>query len=172
MSSAIEQLLASDHSEIDAILARVFAALDSGCRDEILLSLDRFWARLAVHIRAEHKELFPTLVAVAQSKLGSSEQAGQFRLLIDDLRRDHSDFMRQLAILVSNEREEEKVEYAEIRQRLEVLSSRLALHNEIEESNVYSLANRLLSESDAVGLCTRIEMELRHMPPRFVQSNI
>ena len=76
MSSNIEDILEADHGELDSLLARVFAAIEAGDRDETYRSLDffwarhstgawssmgsrRFWAGLAMHIGAEQLWLFP-----------------------------------------------------------------------------------------------------------------
>lgn len=59
MLSQASQRLADDHGALDEVLSQLWKALDTG---DVLVShdkLDLFWARLAVHIRAEHLHLFP-----------------------------------------------------------------------------------------------------------------
>lgn len=51
--------LADDHSEMDALLEEFFDALCCADVELIYQTLDFFWARLAMHIRAEHLHLFP-----------------------------------------------------------------------------------------------------------------
>jgi hemerythrin-like domain-containing protein len=67
-------LLAHDHSELDELLAGFFRALAAGNVAQSFDKLDLFWARLAVHIRAEHLHLFPTLLAALES-LGQTKEA-------------------------------------------------------------------------------------------------
>ena len=47
-------LLEKDHTEVDQLYNEVVGRLDAGSSEEVLERLDLFWARLAVHIRAEH----------------------------------------------------------------------------------------------------------------------
>jgi hypothetical protein len=59
----MNNLLASDHDELDELLDKLFASFDaSGSVEQIYQKLDLFWARLAVHIRAEHLHLFPLIL--------------------------------------------------------------------------------------------------------------
>jgi hemerythrin-like domain-containing protein len=67
-------LLAHDHSGLDELLAEFFRALAAGNVAQSFDKLDLFWARLAVHIRAEHLHLFPTLLHVLES-LGQTKEA-------------------------------------------------------------------------------------------------
>src|SRR5262245_25232490 len=54
--------LADDHSAIDGVLTELKTALESNDVENSHTKLDLFWARLAVHIRAEHLHLFPTVI--------------------------------------------------------------------------------------------------------------
>lgn len=58
----MKEQLARDHGELDLLFAELRVAFEAGDIREIHLRLDLFWARLAVHIRAEHLQLFPAIV--------------------------------------------------------------------------------------------------------------
>ena len=68
----MKDLLISDHLELDTILGQLFSALDKGAAGEVYQNLDFFWARLAMHIRAEHLHLFPAILKAARN----AEQTG------------------------------------------------------------------------------------------------
>jgi hypothetical protein len=55
--------LAGDHAEVDALFGGLSPAFASGGAREVFEKLDYLWARLAVHIRAEHLHLFPGMLA-------------------------------------------------------------------------------------------------------------
>src|ERR1044072_5042640 len=63
-------ILVNDHAEVDALLRGLWDAFEDGEAEEVLAKLDYLWARLAVHIRAEHLHLFPALLAAAGSGPG------------------------------------------------------------------------------------------------------
>ena len=58
----MSERLAHDHAELGKLLGEVKAALDNKDVARTNASLDLFWARLAIHIRAEHLHVFPALV--------------------------------------------------------------------------------------------------------------
>lgn len=58
-------LLVNDHAELDLLLRGLPAEFDRGAARDVLAKLDLAWARLAVHIRAEHLHLFPALLKAA-----------------------------------------------------------------------------------------------------------
>jgi len=63
-------------------------------------SLDLLWARLAVHIRAEHLHLFPAVInGVNNMKADRSAvpTRDEVRLAAERLRADHDFFMHELA---------------------------------------------------------------------------
>ena len=62
MLSQATTLLADDHSAVDKLLLSVRAALEAQDASRSHAALDLFWARLAVHIRAEHLHLFPAVL--------------------------------------------------------------------------------------------------------------
>jgi hypothetical protein len=63
MSPEASNQLIDDHVALDRMLKELKAALAR--RDVIAghAKLDLFWARLAVHIRAEHLHLFPAVLS-------------------------------------------------------------------------------------------------------------
>jgi hypothetical protein len=54
--------LADDHAEVDELIQLLFVALDDKDTTLSFERLDLLWARLAVHIRAEHLCLFPSIL--------------------------------------------------------------------------------------------------------------
>src|SRR6185503_20242481 len=98
------QRLANDHAALDEVLSVLRKALDIG---DVAVShawLDLFWARLAVHIRAEHLHLFPAVI----NGLSSPSDQRRFALTLSDaesaverLRADHEFFMHELAQAIS-----------------------------------------------------------------------
>ena len=54
--------MASDHAEVGDLLNEIDAALKSGDATRAFTLLDLAWARLAIHIRAEHLCLFPAIL--------------------------------------------------------------------------------------------------------------
>ncbi len=160
-------LLRDDHKAIDKILDCAFAALEQGNGPRAFEYLDRFWARLAVHIRAEHLHLFPTLL-----KAGSDTS---IEGVLARLRADHNFFMAELGSLVkrwrlvrkSTEEATRPDLLSETRERIEYLRKRLISHNEIEEQQLYSLVESGLSQVDRSDLSAKIRGELTNMPRRF-----
>jgi hypothetical protein len=101
-------ILVDDHAEVDALLRGVLLALDGGDAREVFSKLDYLWARLAVHIRAEHLHLFPALLSAASVKgAGCVSGTPTPRVVADSvegLREDHDFFMRELAEAVNGAR--------------------------------------------------------------------
>lgn len=58
-------ILVRDHAEVDALFCELSPAFARGGAREVFEKLDYLWARLAVHIRAEHLQLFPALLAAS-----------------------------------------------------------------------------------------------------------
>lgn len=169
LDNEYDNLLAEDHSELGGLLDESIAAARSGDGTRAFRQLDRFWARLAMHIRAEHLHLFPVLLEAA----GISD----VEVTISRLREDHNYFMQELAELVKVMRKltEEKIDdpmtqLKEVESRLERVKERLRTHNEIEELNVYPLTNTALSAEKARTLDTKMRKELENLPPRFTIS--
>src|SRR6266496_959278 len=62
MLSKASRRLADDHLALDEALRQFRETLDTGDIEASHARLDLFWARLAVHIRAEHLHLFPVVL--------------------------------------------------------------------------------------------------------------
>ena len=147
--------LRDDHQAVDEVLKQLLTALDNHDLQASYAKLDLLWARLAVHIRAEHLHLFP---AVA-SRLNEAQP------VIDHLREDHEFFMRELARALGILRDEAR--FAPVIEAVREVEKRLANHNEIEENQIYILANKILTESEQAELAMRINHELENRPGRF-----
>jgi iron-sulfur cluster repair protein YtfE (RIC family) len=160
---AAGDILEADHRELDGLLAELRDELSRDAPEPRTTyhRLDLFWARLAVHIRAEHVVLFPALLAAATEADRESLDA-----TLADLRHDHDFFMKELARAVKALRlvpdfGNEPDTFTNIRKLVDTVATRLALHNALEEKTVYPLAD--LSPSDR----TRIQKELANLPSRF-----
>ena len=156
MRSKGTQRLADDHEALDELLKQLQAALDRDDVNAAYARLDLFWAKLAVHIRAEHLHLFPCLL--------NREGA-----LIDQLRYDHEIFMRQLASAIETLRTGQGL--SGVRNMILEIEQRLARHNQIEERNIYPLLTTLFSPEEIEDLSQRIGCELEKRPSRFTAEN-
>ncbi len=175
-------LLAHDHSELDELLAAVFSALATGKFEQSFESLDIFWARLAMHIRAEHLHLFPALLgavdALEQKKEVSRGPSLEVaRSTIAQLQEDHDFFMRELTAAIKQLRElrdhkhdDEPAVLLNVQERIIAVSRRLEAHNALEESQVYRWAGVLLAPQERIVLNESMQKELGNLPPRFSQS--
>ena len=148
------QLLANDHEFVGEVLEQLLTALDNNDIQASHAKLDLLWARLAVHIRAEHLHLFPAIIARV-SKAGP---------VIENLRADHDFFVRELAQAIGILREGRLTSVLDTVREVE---KRLASHNEIEEKQVYHWVGSVLTDSEQTALATRINAELEKRPPRF-----
>lgn len=179
MVLASEQLI-DDHAALDDILKQLQAALQSSYIEGAHAKLDLFWARLAVHIRAEHLRLFPTVLSRVE-KAALDEAAApsldEARLLVAELRQDHDFFMDRLALAVEIMRELLTLPPQPIVPEglnnvnkivLEV-EQRLIKHNQLEEGQIYRWVSELLNPEERANLTQQITAELRKHPPRFTQ---
>ncbi len=164
-------MLGSDHRELDGLLSEVFSAISDGDIERTFQKLDLFWARLAMHIRAEHLHLFPALVALYPA---ADKVPDTLPNILDDLRDDHNYFMRELAgsikllrSLAAVQQSDPPAELGSIEQTLIVLRDRLTAHNEIEESQIYALAVDVPEPADGPDLEALINKELTNLPQRF-----
>jgi hemerythrin superfamily protein len=178
MLSKASWRLAGDHDAIDQVLKELKAALETGDVETSHAKLDLFWARLAVHIRAEHLHLFPAIVTGTRERT-SDHASGpllcEAMAAVDQLRNDHNFFMHELADAIQAIRKLGK--FSDKRIDLEGLNTvqnivgeierRLLNHNQLEEQQVYRWAGVVLSEQRQAELATRIERELANRPPRF-----
>jgi iron-sulfur cluster repair protein YtfE (RIC family) len=171
LQPTIHDILESDHRELDHLLDQLFVHLEGSDAEAIYRSLDLFWARLAMHIRAEHQRLFPAL------RDGISDPAIRETLpdLLARLREDHDFFMVELARAIKAARlvfyfGNESESFAIIRELVTAVKERLLIHNQIEESELYPLASEpLLSSEQIDDAIAGIRKELAKLPPRFAR---
>lgn len=161
------ELLESDHRELDGLFDKVFAAVDSGNCDATFKTLDLFWARLAMHIRAEHLCVFPAIREAADVS------GTEIPALLDRLRHDHDFFMTELSRAIKALRltynfgnEPETIEI--VRTIISAVRDRLIEHNLIEEAIVYQCADQAAGQA---ALATAVKKELDNYPARFVRSS-
>ncbi|WP_243384555.1 hemerythrin domain-containing protein [Geothrix alkalitolerans] len=147
--------LAADHAEIDALFGEARMAMDRGLQPEAHRALDRVWMRLAVHIHAEHRALFP---AVAEARPDLAEA-------LQTLREDHDFFMASLAAAVKALKGAE-LDWAAIRSGVEAVQRRLAAHNNLEEERIYPVADQL-PEAQRRHLAGEVSRELAALPTRY-----
>jgi hypothetical protein len=179
MEQVSEQLI-TDHAALGEVLTELHTALQSGDLKNAFAKLDLFWARLAVHIRAEHLHLFPTVLrslenAEVEQVAPSLEHA---QAIIAELREDHDFFMHQLALAVEIMRESLTLSEQPIaperknnvkRIVLEV-EQRLIKHNELEEGQLYRWTTTLLNSEEQAKLANEVTTELLKHPARFTPS--
>ena len=171
--------LADDHSEIDALLEEFFDALECADVELIYKSLDFFWARLAMHIRAEHLHLFPAITNAIETQTPENKSSvpslTEALNAINDLQSDHNFFMRELLSAIKKLRElrENKTnadfskEISDVGEKIVSVKHRLEKHNETEETKVYMWADALLDQAERAALSGRMQREITNLPPRF-----
>lgn len=168
--------LAADHSELDALLGEVFAALDEENIETIYKSLDFFWARLAMHIRAEHLHLFPAIIkAIETAENNRFLSLIEAKKAINELQNDHNFFMRELLAMIKllrGWRENKEIadfsgQIADMRFKLISVKKRLETHNHLEETEVYRWLDLLLSSPERDVLDEQMQREITNLPPRF-----
>ena len=161
--------LINDHAALDQVLNQLQAALHRSDLETANAKLDLFWARLAVHIRAEHLHLFPAVL---------THQGEEAQRLVIELRQDHEFFMHELARAVETMRQLLTItEHSDIKDGLRSIENcileikrRLVTHNEVEENQIYRWATTLLSPDEQALLKERITRELGNRPPRFTEN--
>src|SRR5512144_3172526 len=96
IETSVREIMEADHVELDQLLADLVNEIFSETPDLVLAyrQLDLFWARLAVHIRAEHLVVFPTVIETADD-LGKDHE--EIAALLQELRHDHDFFIKELA---------------------------------------------------------------------------
>ena len=171
-------ILVDDHAEVDALLRGVLLAFDGGAAREVFSKLDYLWARLAVHIRAEHLHLFPALLSAASVK-GAGRMPGtptprEVADSVEGLREDHDFFMRELAEAVNGARSQaargvaaDTNERLRLRGKVQAVAERLSEHNRLEEEQVYHWESALLPDKARAELRDRMKREIENLPPRF-----
>ena len=171
-------LLVSDHAEVDALFHELWREFERGGARGVFEKLDYLWARLAVHIRAEHLHLFPALLAASvggqDAVTGDTPAPGEVRAAVERLREDHDFFMHELAGAVNAARELAKLDAPPERERLlqikagaQAVAERLTEHNRMEEEQVYLWPVRLLAEPELEALREGMRREIANLPPRF-----
>lgn len=169
----VEDVLTEDHRELDQLIGASLEALDQGDAVEAFLRLDRFWARLAMHIRAENHQLFPSLLM--NTGADSDSPSSEARAAIDKLRSDHDFFMQQLSgalkILRASQTPGGESSLKAVTEIVRTVRDRLEVHNELEEVMVYLLPGRVLAPPEQGALIDRIRQELLSLPPRFAEGD-
>lgn len=87
--------------------------------------------------------------------------------MIEQLRVDHDFFMRELAGAIGILRTNDETKLAAVRHTVIEVEKRLAIHNELEENQVYHLTNTTLTPPEQLELASLINAELENRPPRF-----
>jgi hemerythrin-like domain-containing protein len=178
VSSQDNDRLKQDHAELDGLLRQLNAALESNDVTRIYATLDLFWARLAMHIRAEHLHLFETILQAVNRKRGAlgddTPPIEEAEKTIEQLREDHNFFMLELSRavavvrgLLANPEADVTEPLQNVRKGVHAVQQRLIKHNEIEENGVYLWTRTLLSEEEQSELAALVQKELENTPPRF-----
>jgi iron-sulfur cluster repair protein YtfE (RIC family) len=156
-------ILEADHAELHDLLRSAKRAIADADLGNAFKATDVFWARLAMHIRAEHLHLFPFVRTV-------DSDAGE---VLDELRRDHDIFMTELARAIKALRiafhfGNEAETFATVGKLLKNVSERLTAHDKIEEEIVYPIAdNAAAPAAETEALARGILKELQNYPPRL-----
>ncbi|OLE52229.1 MAG: hypothetical protein AUG51_19180 [Acidobacteria bacterium 13_1_20CM_3_53_8] len=177
-----KSLLEEDHASLGGLIEELCAALDGSDVARSFALLDLVWARLAVHIRAEHLCLFPAILDAAKQLSSRRADAPQFdeaQSAISRLRRDHDFFMRELAGAVNTMREiksssdtrlvEERL--LDVRQTISTIKACLEKHNKLEEEQIYRWPTVLLNLEQQAHLAECVRREIENMPPRFASPS-
>ena len=174
--SQASQRLSDDHEAVSNVLKQLLTALNN--RDVATYSkLDLLWARLAVHIRAEHLHLFPTVLTrlTGSTDVPAAPELSEAQTVVENLRGDHDFFMRELAraigilreLSTKTDRANGEAGLTSVEDTVREIEKRLVAHNEVEEKKIYSWASTLLTQSEQTELLKRINAELENRPPRF-----
>jgi iron-sulfur cluster repair protein YtfE (RIC family) len=176
MKNPVESLLEADHESLGQLLDELDEELSKPEISRAFELLDLFWARLAVHIRAENLGLFPALTSVpatsftGRNGLPTSDEAQD---ILVRLRSDHDFFMKELALMMKTARKLSANELSpleqvnELRRRLVAIKQRLENHNRLEEEQVYGWPGLIFDELSVAKLCQLCRHELGKLPPRF-----
>ena len=177
MASPSRRQLSDDHRAVHQVLTQLITALNNKDVVASHSKLDLLWARLAVHIRAEHLHLFPTVLNRLSETTddAASPNLSEAKSVVEHLRADHDFFMRELARAVGIVRELPKPLHsregeAGLDSVLEVVlevEKRLENHNEIEENHIYTWVSTVLTDPEQLELTTKINAELENRPSRF-----
>lgn len=172
------KLLVDDHAEVAALFRDLWREFDGGDARGVFERLDYLWARLAVHIRAEHLHLFPAVLAASEMRLreeaDDAPTPAQVRLAVERLREEHDFFMRELAGAVNAARElaaqegsPDRERLLQIRARASAVADRLVEHNRVEEQQVYLWPDALIARAELDNISAGVRREIENLPPRF-----
>ncbi len=176
--------LALDHKELDQLLGKLLSALEARDLEQSHARLDFFWARLAVHIRAEHLQLFPAIIRAldesTEDRVDGKPSVTEAQSAIERLHSDHDVFMHELLgamqsmrqLLTKTESHDASEGLEEVRAKVVAVGELLAAHNDLEESQVYLWAARLLDTAELAALEVKLQKELENMPPRFADKRL
>ena len=176
MKNPVESLLADDHESLGQLLTKLDGELAKKNPPRAFELLDLFWARLAVHIRAENLHLFPALANAPASLFtgrGGLPTRDEAHNVLLQLRADHDFFMKELARLIKAMREIAKnqsvpaKELEGVRQSMIIIKKRLETHNQLEEEQAYTWPSLLFDEPMVARLSEHLRHELENFPPRF-----
>ena len=156
------QQLSDDHQAVGELLTQLLTALSNNDLQVSYSMLDLLWARLAVHIRAEHLHLFP----VMKKRLTESGDLASAKSMVECLRSDHEFFMRELAGALETLRAG-KSDLNAVGDTIREIEKRLEIHNELEEKQIYCWTTTILTQPEQKELATQIDAELEKRPPRF-----
>ena len=181
-SQGVAGILVDDHSEVDILIHDLLAALDQNEKAGSFEQLDLLWARLAVHIRAEHLHLFPSILGALDQPLNfpptDAPSSDHVREVLERLREDHDFFMVELAKAINAARvwflpgnEPTFAHFLEIKHRVLSISHRLQDHNQMEEEQVYLWPEILMTLTECAGMSVRMKREIDNLPPRFSASS-
>jgi iron-sulfur cluster repair protein YtfE (RIC family) len=168
---SVGQIMEADHVELDELLAELTDAIYSDQPDVVSTyrKLDLFWARLAVHIRAEHLVVFPAVLDIGE---GPKKERKDIENILQELRSDHDFFIKELARAVKAMRSvpdfgKEAETFAVVRDLVDGVKRGLIRHNKIEEEAVYPLAERADAGNLEQNIRENALRELENMPQRF-----
>lgn len=179
MMSQGSKRLVDDHLQLHRLLAQLRDALDQSDVQRTYAKLDLFWARLAVHIRAEHLHLFPSLLNLPQhGATDSTPSLKEMQAVIKQLREDHDFFMHELsgavldvrALLNAVDNQIVESELSHVLNTITQVEQRLERHDEIEEGQVYLWVSSLLNQKEQEALAVAINSELEKSPARFAAA--
>lgn len=156
----VQRRLSDDHHAVDEVLKQVLAALDNKDVETSHDRLDLLWARLAVHIRAEHLHLFPAV----------TNRFSEAQAIVENLRADHDFFMHELAQAIGILRERDQAKLDAVAGTVREIEKRLANHNQIEENQIYRWTSTLLTQAEQLELLAQVNAELENRPSRFSED--
>ena len=177
MLSEPSRRLEADHHSLGELLSRLQTTIANLDARTAHAALDLFWARLAVHIRAEHLHLFPSILNASTDTgdLAGGPSMREARATINALVDDHDFFMRELSsaimilreTLTLNDRSNVKERLARISEIVARVAERLQTHNQTEEQTIYRWVVSLLDAEKQSALDREIQKSLLTRPPRF-----